>query len=102
MRHSTSGDPYLLEINPRFPAWVQLTAGAGQNLPWALVRLACGEDVKPFDGYQVGVMSLRRSQDVPCPSGIYEALVMDGEVDLRAGSRERLQPYFVSTVEAAV
>jgi len=101
MRHAVSGDPYLLEINPRFPAWVQLTTAAGQNLPFALVRLACGENVEPFAGYQVGVMSLRRSQDFACPSGIYEALVMDGELDLRAPSPSRMQPYFVSTRESA-
>jgi carbamoyl-phosphate synthase large subunit len=102
MRHATTGDPYLIEINPRFPAWVQLTTAAGQNLPWALARLACGEEVEPFDGYQVGVMSLRRSVDVPCPSGVYEALVMDGELDYRAPAQPRMQPYFVSTRVSAV
>jgi carbamoyl-phosphate synthase large subunit len=97
MRHVETGDPYLLEINPRFPAWVQLTAAAGQNLPWALARLACGENVEPFAGYNVGVMSLRRSLDVACPAGVYEALVMDGEVDFRAKANGRMQPYFVRT-----
>jgi carbamoyl-phosphate synthase large subunit len=98
MRHAETGDPYLLEINPRFPAWIQLTVAAGQNLPWMLLQLACGEDVQPFDGYQVGVMSLRRSVDVACPPGVYEALVMQGEVDHRAPANGRLQPYWVSSV----
>jgi len=97
MRHIHTNEPYLIEVNPRFPAWVQLTAAAGQNLPWALARLACGEKVEPFEGYQVGVMSLRRNFDVACPSGIYESLVMDGEVDLRSVSKNRMQPYWVST-----
>jgi carbamoyl-phosphate synthase large subunit len=97
MRHAETGEPYLLEINPRFPAWVQLTASAGQNLPWALVRLACGEPVQPFDGYSAGVMALRRSLDVACPTGVYEALVMEGEVDYRAPVNGRMQPYFVRT-----
>jgi carbamoyl-phosphate synthase large subunit len=97
MRHIETGEAYLIEINPRFPAWVQLTPAAGQNLPWALVRLACGEDVKPFEGYNVGVMSLRRSMDVACPPGVYEALVMDGEVDHRAEKNGRLQPYWVES-----
>ena len=34
MRHRDSGELYLIEINPRFPAWIQLAATAGQNLPW--------------------------------------------------------------------
>jgi hypothetical protein len=38
---------------------------------------------------------------VACPPGIYEALVMDGEVDLRAPSQSRMQPYFVSTREVS-
>lgn len=97
MRHFETNEPYLIEINPRFPAWVQLTAAAGQNLPWALARLACGEKVEPFERYQAGVMSLRRNFDVACPPGIYEALVMDGEVDLRTPAQNRLQPYWVST-----
>jgi carbamoyl-phosphate synthase large subunit len=99
MRHFETNEPYLIEVNPRFPAWVQLTAAAGQNLPWALARLACGEKVEPFESYQVGVMSLRRNFDVACPSGIYESLVMDGEVDLRAPSQSRMQPYWFSTRE---
>ena len=35
----TSNDEYyLIEINPRLPAWVYLSVGAGQNLPEALVK----------------------------------------------------------------
>ncbi|MBY0427495.1 MAG: ATP-grasp domain-containing protein, partial [Cytophagales bacterium] len=33
---------YLMEINPRFPAWVYLAVGAGQNHPEALVKMALG------------------------------------------------------------
>jgi carbamoyl-phosphate synthase large subunit len=45
----TSGnDLYLIEINPRIPAWVYLAVGAGQNLPEALVKLALGIEVEPF------------------------------------------------------
>ncbi|OQY79199.1 MAG: biotin carboxylase, partial [Ignavibacteriales bacterium UTCHB3] len=45
MRSETTGEFYLLEINPRFPAWVYLAVGAGQNLPSAMVRMALGEEV---------------------------------------------------------
>ena len=33
------GQYHLIEINPRFPAWVYLSAGAGMNLPYAAVEL---------------------------------------------------------------
>jgi carbamoyl-phosphate synthase large subunit len=38
MKSETTGEYYLLEINPRFPAWVYLAPGAGQNLPAAMVK----------------------------------------------------------------
>ncbi len=55
---------YLIEINPRIPAWVYLAVGAGQNIPEALVKLALGFDVKPFDEYKVGKMFIRYSYDL--------------------------------------
>jgi carbamoyl-phosphate synthase large subunit len=53
----------LLEMNPRFPAWVYLAKGCGQNHPEALVRMALGEDVKPFESYDVGKLFVRYSFD---------------------------------------
>jgi carbamoyl-phosphate synthase large subunit len=57
------GEFFIMEINPRFPAWIYLTAGAGQNQPAALVRMAMGEDVEPFTEYAVGKMFIRYSWD---------------------------------------
>ena len=48
---SMDGKPYIMEVNPRFPAWIYLTVGAGQNQPAALVKMALGEDVQPYEGY---------------------------------------------------
>lgn len=57
------GEFFIMEINPRFPAWIYLTAGAGQNQPATLVRMAMGEDVEPFTEYTVGKMFIRYSWD---------------------------------------
>ena len=92
MRHRDSGELYLIEINPRFPAWIHLAAEAGQNLPWALVRLAMGEPVAPFDSYRSGVLQLRRSIDLPCDLASYEAMVQRGEVELRRRDGEPAAP----------
>ncbi|MBE2231832.1 MAG: ATP-grasp domain-containing protein [Chitinophagaceae bacterium] len=54
---------YIMEINPRFPAWIYLTAAAGQNQPAALARMALGEVVKPFTGYEAGKIFVRYSWD---------------------------------------
>lgn len=57
------GVPYIMEINPRFPAWIYLTAGAGQNQPAALARMALGEEVQPYTDYEVGKIFIRFSWD---------------------------------------
>ena len=55
---------YIMEINPRFPAWIYLSAGAGQNQPAALVKMALGEKIKPFTTYDVGKLFIRYSWDM--------------------------------------
>jgi carbamoyl-phosphate synthase large subunit len=55
---------YIMEINPRFPAWIYLSAGAGQNQPAALVKMALGEKVLPFTTYDVGKLFIRYSWDL--------------------------------------
>lgn len=56
--------PYIMEINPRFPAWIYLTTGAGQNQPAALVKMALGEHVEPYHAYEVGKIFIRYSWDL--------------------------------------
>jgi carbamoyl-phosphate synthase large subunit len=51
--------PYIMEVNPRFPAWIYLTAAAGQNQPATLVKLALGQKVTPFSQYEVGKVFIR-------------------------------------------
>lgn len=55
---------YIMEINPRFPAWIYLSAGAGQNQPAALVKMALGEKIEPFTTYAVGKLFIRYSWDL--------------------------------------
>ncbi len=69
---------YLLEINPRFPAWVYLAVGAGQNLPYAAVQLAMGEKIKPFEKYEVGKMFIRYSWDLIVDMKKFEEITVSG------------------------
>ncbi|MEZ5083644.1 MAG: ATP-grasp domain-containing protein [Bacteroidales bacterium] len=55
---------YLLEINPRMPAWIYLSVGAGQNIPEALVNLALGKKVEPYTEFKVGKMFVRYAYDL--------------------------------------
>lgn len=71
---------YLIEINPRIPAWVYLAVGAGQNLPEALVRLALGDDVEPFTNYDIGKLFVRYSFDLIVNIDEFEKLSTTGEL----------------------
>jgi carbamoyl-phosphate synthase large subunit len=58
-----NGDLYIMEVNPRFPAWIYLTAAAAQNQPKALVDLALGKQVEKFEYYKTGKMFVRYAWD---------------------------------------
>ncbi|RYG15198.1 MAG: ATP-grasp domain-containing protein [Chitinophagaceae bacterium] len=57
------GNLYIMEINPRFPAWIYLSVAAGQNQPAALVKLALGQEVSEFKAYKSGKMFIRYAWD---------------------------------------
>ena len=71
---------FIIEINPRIPAWVYLAVGAGQNMPEALVKLALGMEVIPFKGYDVGKMFIRYSYDLITNVKEFEKLSTQGEL----------------------
>jgi len=71
---------YLLEINPRMPAWIYLSVGAGQNIPEALVRLALGEEVPPFTEYKVGKMFVRYAWDMIVDIEEFQQISTSGEL----------------------
>ncbi len=80
MMKERSGALQLLEINPRFPAWTYLSAGAGMNLPWAVVQLAAGRSVEPLRYYRVGTMFVRIALDQIASIEDFEAITTTGEI----------------------
>ncbi len=71
IKEASSGKLYLLEINPRFPAWIYLAVAAGQNLPLAAVRLVLGKKVTSFRSYELGKIFVRSIGERICS---FEAL----------------------------
>ncbi len=71
---------YLLEMNPRFPAWVYLAVGSGQNHPEALVKMALGETISPFKDYEKGKMFIRYSYDLIVNMDQFEKISTLGEL----------------------
>ncbi len=76
----SEGDLYLLEINPRIPAWVYLAVGVGQNIPEALLKLALGIKVEPYTRYDVGKMFVRYSYDMIVDLDKFSQLATKGEL----------------------
>ncbi len=77
---TNEGKYYLLEINPRIPAWIYLAVGAGQNIPEALLKLALGEKISPYKSYQTGKMFIRYSYDMIVDIKDYEQISTYGEL----------------------
>jgi len=71
---------YLMEINPRIPAWVYLAVGVGQNIPEALTNLALGNEVEPFTTYEVGKLFIRYSWDMIVDRSEFEKISINGEL----------------------
>lgn len=78
MIKTASGAYFLIEINPRIPAWVYLAVGAGQNIPAAMVKLAMDSEVPEFDRYEVGKMFIRYSWDMLGDISQFEKISMEG------------------------
>lgn len=71
---------YLMEINPRIPAWVYLAVGVGHNIPEAIANLALGKEVKPYKEYEAGKMFVRYSYDMIVDKSEFEKISINGEL----------------------
>ncbi|MGE5145981.1 MAG: ATP-grasp domain-containing protein [Candidatus Eiseniibacteriota bacterium] len=68
---------YLIEVNPRFTAWIAFTALLGVNHPLAAVRAAVGlpvEAATPADG----LVFMRACEDVPLPTSAFAGIATRG------------------------
>lgn len=74
------GKPYIMEVNPRFPAWIYLTAAAGQNQPASLVKMAMGEKVAPFESYEIGKIFIRYAWDLITDIREFQTISGNGEL----------------------
>lgn len=77
---------YLIEINPRFPAWVRLAEGAGQNQPAAVVMRALGKEVAPLPIPKPGTMFIRHAEDLIADISIMGEIAAKSELIKGAGN----------------
>jgi len=77
----SKGNYNLLEINPRFPAWIYLSHGVDRNLPLALIKLALDEKPQEYNELKPGIMFIRYAEEVIVPISRFESLIVNGVND---------------------
>jgi len=83
------GHHHVIEINPRFPAWVHLSTAAGINMPHMLAQVALGRRVTPRTEYKVGSIFVRISLDQIVEFGDFQQFMISGEL-ARTGTADPL------------
>lgn len=73
------GTIYLIEINPRFPAWTYFATGVGVNLPSRLVQAALGLSLPNLEAYSAGKLFMRYTYEIVTDATPLQALVTLGE-----------------------
>lgn len=74
-----TGTIYLIEINPRFPAWTYFATGVGINLPARLVQAALGLPLSPLPAYATGKLFMRYTYEIVTDATPLQTLVTAGE-----------------------
>ncbi len=74
------GEIYLIEINPRFPAWTYFATGVGINLPSRLVRAALGLPIPVNQDYEAGKLLMRYTYEIITDVAPLQTLVTLGEI----------------------
>ncbi len=73
------GTIYLIEINPRFPAWTYFATGVGINLPSRLVRAALGLPNSDISSYPTGKLFMRYTYEIVTDAMPLQTLITTGE-----------------------
>ena len=71
---------FLIEINPRFPAWSYFATGVGINLASRLVRRTFGLPVAPLPDYEAGKMFVRYTYELVTDMSAFQKIITHGEV----------------------
>ncbi len=71
-------DVYLIEINPRLPAWSYFATGVGINLPERIVRQILGHPVDPQMDYPAGKLFIRYTYELITDMDPFRNITMKG------------------------
>ena len=70
---------FLIEINPRFPAWAYFATGVGVNLPSRLVRRLFELPLEPLEPFAVGKLFMRYTYEIVTELDQFRHVVTQGE-----------------------
>ena len=79
IQDAKNGELYLIEINPRFPAWIYMATGCGINLPERMVNFLMGEKYDSHSEYDAGKTLIRYTGELIRSMKDFENLTMMGE-----------------------
>jgi len=70
---------YLIEINPRFPAWCYFSAGVGINLPANTVRKLFDMPLNVAPDYDAGKLYVRYTYETVTDINTFQNIIIQGE-----------------------
>ncbi|MDQ7055326.1 MAG: carboxylate--amine ligase [Persephonella sp.] len=70
---------YLIEINPRFPAWSYFSTGVGVNIAANIIRKSFGMPVKNYTDYPAGKLYVRFTDDLVTDMERFQKIITRGE-----------------------
>jgi carbamoyl-phosphate synthase large subunit len=72
-------DVYLIEINPRLPAWSYFATAVGANLPSQILRTAMNEPVRTPQDYETGRLFVRYTYEMITDMDYFQKMTLQGE-----------------------
>jgi carbamoyl-phosphate synthase large subunit len=72
------GEIYLIEINPRFPSWIYLSAAVSSNLPIAVLKMLDQQKELGLTAPRPGVFFIRHAQELVLELPEFESVLMTG------------------------
>jgi len=73
------GEIYLIEVNPRFPAWCYFATGVGVNLPAQMLRSGMGLPIQELDDYEAGKLFVRYCYELVTDMAPFQRAITRGE-----------------------
>ncbi len=77
---ATMDEIYLIEINPRFPAWVNFATELGVNLPEMMINLIKGGEIKEVHEYKENRLYVRYVEEAVVDFDMYKKLLSKKEI----------------------